>query len=168
MWIEEFKSLEHLRGFITDSLTYNEENGFMFLGLYPGLEMQDVLTLLGEPKFKNVTSVPQQVIYYEAQIDHPREGKLRFNKSTLEFVAYNRAPLKKVTLHTVYSDVGPDAETHRGFIAALINEIEGKFGKPDKKSLRTGKSSIIYQIGASELYIWQKFDGLRIQIWDKG
>lgn len=167
MWTEEFKNLDSVKDFIIKNLSYNEKKGYTFLELYPGMDVLDVVSILGEPNYKNVTSIPQQLLEYDALIDHPTKGKLSFNKATLKFIAYNKAPLKNIVLHTSYSNVGEDAENHRNFIVTLINEIEEKFGKPDKKSLRIRKSNIVYQIGYSELYVWQKFDGLRVQVKDK-
>ena len=167
MWVKEFQNLDELRKFIVDNLYYDEEKGYTFLKLFSGMDIADAPSIAGDPDYQDIESSPQQITEYVALIDHPEKGKKDFNKITLRLIAYNKAPLKSILLHTVYFDTGEYAKVHRDFVVSLLKSILEKFDKPLKKSLGVGKSMLKYQVGYSELYIWQKFDGLRIQIKNK-
>lgn len=167
MWIKEFESLNHVKEFIINALSYEEETGFTFLELRAGMTLSEIAQLLGPANYENLSDHTQQELYYYAQIKHPKFGENEINKAKLELVTYNNDPLKVILFQSKYNDVGEDAEIHRNFIVDTIKAIQEKFGKPDKKSLRKGKSTIKYQFEYSELYIWQSFDGFKIQIQNK-
>lgn len=164
MWIKDIQHLDHLKNFIIENLTYQEDTGYNFLGVYPGIMISDVPIILGIPDSRNLEKEQQQTLYYYASINHPTKGTVDFNKLSFLIWAFNNKPVSILKLHIVYFDTGEDAEAHKNFVHNLITELIVKFGKPLKKSLRNGKERLLYQIGYSELHLWQSSDGLRIQI----
>lgn len=167
MWIQEFENLNRLKRFIVENLALSNTNEFSFCKAQVGMELDEIEPLLGSPTFSQLENKDQQTLQYNAQIKHETLVNDKLNMVTLLFLAYHYEPLEIIKLHIKHASVGVFAEEHRNFVVELINEIQDKFGKPIKKTLRIGRSEIRYEIDGSELFLWQSHDGVRVQLKNK-
>lgn len=164
MWPQEFKNLEELNVFMIHQLNYDEQAGFSFFQIAPGMELEKITALLGEPHQSNFEAEEQQTLQYEALIDHPVQGKRDHHRLNTLFWAFEREPLEMIRLHIDYYRTGELAEAFHKFVKELVEATVEKFGKPDKKASRGADKEISYQRGKHKFMLWSNAEGLRIQI----
>jgi hypothetical protein len=164
MWPQEFTNLEELKVFMIDQLDYDEQTGFSFLQITPGMDLEKISVLLGEAHESNTESEEQQTLQYYVPIDHPIHGKRDHHKLSALFWAFHREPLEMIRLHLDYYKTGELAEAFHEFVKELFEAIIEKFGKPDKKASGGATKEISYLRGKHKLFVWLNAEGVRIQI----
>lgn len=164
MWPQEFKNLEELKLFMIHQLNYDEQAGFSFFQIAPGMELEKIMALLGEPHQSSFEAEEQQTIHYNVLIDHPVHGKRDHHRLNALFWAFHREPLYFIRLHIAYYNTGESAEAFFQFSDELFKTLLGKFGKPEKKSFRQGRKELTYTREKHKLSAWLNAEGIRIQI----
>lgn len=164
MWPQGFNNLEELKLFLVEQLNYNEEKGFSFLQIPPGMVMSEIVDILGEPHQSSFEAKEQQTMHYDALIDHPVHGKRDHHKLNALFWAFHHEPLEIIRLHIYYYRMGEFESAFQEFIKELFAAIIEKFGKPDKKVFRGAAKDVSYLRGKHTFFIWSNVEGIRIQI----
>lgn len=164
MWPQGFNHLEELKLFLVEQLNYDEEKGFSFLQIPPGMHMSEVADILGEPQQSNFEADEQQTMHYDALIDHPVHGKRDHHKLTVLFWAFDRGPLETIRLHLDYYRTGEMAQAFLQFADDVFNAISEKIGKPDKKTSQKGTKEMSYMRGKHKFFLWLNAEGIRVQI----
>jgi hypothetical protein len=163
MWPQEFRNLEELKVFMVHQLGYDEQTGFSFLQIAPGMDLEKISVLLGEAHESNMESEQQQTLQYYAPIDHPIHGKRDHHRLSALFWAFHREPLEMITLHIDYYKTGELKEDFHKFVKELFVVIIEKLGNPDTKSSGVTKK-ISYLRGKHKFFLWSNAEGIRIQI----
>ncbi len=164
MWPEGFNNLEELNVFMIHQLNYDEQAGFSFMQIAPGMGLEKISVLLGEAHQANFEAEEQQTIAYNALIDHPLHGKRDHHRLNALFWAFHREPLEIIRLHIDYYRTGELAEAFHKFVKELFEAIIEKFGKPDKKASRGVDKEVSYLRGKHKFFLWSNGEGIRIQI----
>lgn len=164
MWIQEFENIHHLKEFLVSNLEYNEEKGYSFCKIFPGMEFHEVPPVLGDPEIYNTESDQQQTMEYNIFINHPAHGKRDHFKLNMLFWAFHREPFKFVKLHFDYHKTGNDAADFNVFLKDFFKLLLEKFGKPEKKTYRFNREELLYVSGKKSMRIWNNAEGVRIEL----
>lgn len=164
MFPNKFKDINKLGSFLLDNIQYDSNNGFTFAGIKLAVDFNEVISILGEPTFKNTNSDQQQTLRYITLIDHPTEGTREHHQLDLLFWAFNHEPFKIIKFHFNYFNYGVHANTLKEFTDGFLKEIINKFGKPQKKTFRMGKEEVAYDNNGHKLSVWRNSEGIRITL----
>ena len=162
--IQELENLNHLKEFLVSNLEYNEEKGYSFCKIFPGMEFHEVVALLGDPEIYNTENDEQQTMQYNLFINHPVHGKRDHYKLNILFWAFHREPFKIIKLHFDYHKMGNDAADFHTFLKDFFKLLIEKFGKPEKKTSGFNREELLYKKDKTSMRIWNNAEGVRIEL----
>lgn len=113
MFPKEFKDINALYTFVVEQLRYDDEKGFSFLTISTGVQLKEIINILGDAEESDFENEQQQMLKYEVEINHPIHGKRDHHKLTTLFWAFEGGPLEVIRLHFDYYKTGEFADDFR-------------------------------------------------------
>jgi hypothetical protein len=161
---KEFKDLYDLNTWLTQQLNYDPEKGFSFLNISTGVNLENIIAVLGNATEFDLDNNQQQTLQYNILIDHPVEGKRDHHQLSILFWAFEDRKLEVIRLHFDYYKTGKDTLAFKEATNKLFDAVIQKLGEPEKKTTRRELKEISYKKGKYTLLLWLNTEGVRMQI----